>query len=605
ANHQNKRYMRLSSWLLLCFLPFCLWSQNTGVPLENPAYQILERLEIKSASEPLFHSALKYYARGDVARYAIHLDTTETSLSALDRRDLQYIFNDNNEWLQQSQWPATLAGERQLAPVRQYVDSSQTFYTQSSQPLASQSSSRYVQRQKPIFGLLYKTPANFFELDQEYFHLRVNPILNFRLGRTTNSDGWVFLNQRGVTVRGGVDGRVYFFSRILENQARYPAYVRRFRREYQALPGSGLVKNYKSTVFDIDEGNDFLNAQGYLGFNISKHVGLQLGHGRNFIGHGFRSLLLSDFSNNYFYLKLNTRIWKFHYQNIFAELDAISPNANQDRLIPKKYVAAHYLSFRPNPRWSIGLFEAVVYHRENQFELQYLNPVVLYRTIEQGLDSPDNILIGLNMHWDVFRRIRLYGQLVLDEFKFDELLIERRGWWANKLGFQLGGKYIDAFGVDHLDLGAELNVVRPYTFVHKDSSANYTHQSQSLAHPLGANFREWSANIRYQPLPRLLAELRLIRATVGRDPNGENWGSSLLLSYNSREQNFGNEIGQGIETQISLVGLNISYELFHNGYIDLYYQYRREDSAQDDLDENSGYFGLGFRMNIATREMFF
>ena len=49
---------------------------------------------------------------------------------------------------------------------------------------------------------------------------------------------------------------------------------------------------------------------------------MQLGHDRNFIGNGYRSLILADYSTPYFFLKLNTRIWKFNYQNLFAELTA-------------------------------------------------------------------------------------------------------------------------------------------------------------------------------------------------------------------------------------------------------------------------------------------
>ena len=75
---------------------------------------------------------------------------------------------------------------------------------------------------------------------------------------------------------------------------------------------------------------------------------MELGHGRHFIGNGMRSLLLSDFSNNYFYLKFNTRVWKLNYQNLFAELSAVSANQLPgDLLLNKKYMASHYLSFRP------------------------------------------------------------------------------------------------------------------------------------------------------------------------------------------------------------------------------------------------------------------
>ena len=48
---------------------------------------------------------------------------------------------------------------------------------------------------------------------------------------------------------------------------------------------------------------------------------------------------------------------------------------------------------------------------------------------------------------------------------------------------QFGGKYIDAIGVKNLDLQAEINIIRPFTYSHNDTIANYTHYNQPLAHP--------------------------------------------------------------------------------------------------------------------------
>ena len=61
---------------------------------------------------------------------------------------------------------------------------------------------------------------------------------------------------------------------------------------------------------------------------------------------------------------------------------------------------------------------------------------------------------------------------------------------AISLAYKLGGKYFDAFTVKNLDLQGEMNMVRPYTYTHYDSTANYTHYNQPLAHPLGAGFAE-------------------------------------------------------------------------------------------------------------------
>ena len=54
--------------------------------------------------------------------------------------------------------------------------------------------------------------------------------------------------------------------------------------------------------------------------------------------------------------------------------------------------------------------------------------------------------------------------------------------------YKAGFKYIDAFKIKNLDLQGELNYVRPFTYSHFDSVANYSHYNQPLAHPLGREF---------------------------------------------------------------------------------------------------------------------
>jgi len=591
----------------LAILPFFLFAQDSSVPLNGKTYSIIDRLEIKTGLRNPIHTAIQGYPRKAVVQYALAIDTAQVSLSVQDRRDLYYLFKDNNEWLEPVMPPTTLGGKNEEAFKKIYVDSSQTFYTiASSQADASSASDRYIVNDRPFLKYFYQTPANLFELTKKDFYLRVNPILNLKMGSLKEEEDPYFHNQRGVEIRGGIDDRIFFYSNILESQSRFPNYVNQRINRDLAVPGSGLYKLYSSSVFNIDNGFDYLNAQGYVGFNISSHVGLELGHGRHFIGNGYRSLLLSDYSNNYFYLKLSTRIWKLHYQNIFAELAVEGGrNVNGDVLLPKKYMATHYLSFDITKKLNIGIFETVVFSRNNHFEFQYLNPLILYRTVEGYIGSPDNVLLGTNGKWNLFNRFQLYGQLVLDEFQFSELIQERRGWWGNKLGIQAGLKYIDLFGIDHLDLRLEYNTVRPYTYTHRDSTASYTHQNQPLAHPIGANFKEIILGLRYQPLKRLTLNARLINSTFGEDGPSDNWGTNILLPNTTREAEFGNSIGQGIEAKTLIARLDISYELYHNTYLDLHFFYRNLNSEDDARDQKTTYFGGGFRMNFANRDLDF
>jgi len=574
-----------------------LLAQGTNLPLGNPAYHILDRLEIKSGQLTPYHSSLKYYTRGAATRFASRVDTMNLpNFTELDQADIEYIYRDNNEWLVPTKFYTTLAGQREKVEGRETL----------TQTEACLQDPRYVRCDKPILKYFYRTPANFLEVNDKFFHLRVNPILNLNVANANEDPNLLFFNQRGVELRAGVDDRVYFYFNILETQGRFPQYVNERIERDRALPGNGLYKDFSSNLFGAGQAYDFLNSQGYLGFNFTRHIGAQFGYGRHFIGNGYRSLLMSDFSNNYLYFKLNWNVWRFQYQNIFTELSALSANASPgDNIVPKKYMAAHHLSFNVTENLNIGLFEAVVFSRNDGFELKYLNPIILYRTVEQAFGSPDNVLIGIDGKWNLFNRFQLYGQLMLDEFKLDELIVEPNGWWANKFGIQAGVKYIDALGIDHFDLQAELNRVRPYTYTHRDSVTSYAHYNQPLAHPLGANFNEMLFIARYQPIHKLTLEARFIAADLGEDTRNENWGNNVLLPHTTRVQDFGNEIGQGVGADIFIAGVDVSYQIWHNIFLDVNYFYRRKNSDNPALSNSVSFFGGGLRMNIARQRFDF
>lgn len=554
--------------VLFWALPNVLWTQGAALPLGNPAYHTVLRQEILSGQTPEFHTGLRYFLREDVFRYALALDTAQAGLSTLDRADLDYIFRDNNEW------------------VLDYgLDSS------------------YYHRSKhPVLKYFYRTPANWFEVDVPNFRMRVNPVLNLKYGPLRDDPSPYFINQRGVELRGSFDNKIHFYSNIVESQANFPDYLRRFIETQRSLPGNGFYKRgYTSELLDFNRGYDFLNSQAYLAFSLTEHVGAQFGYGRNTIGTGFRSVLLSDFSNNYLYLKLNWRVWKLHFQNIFAELKSTSAQrVGGSQLVPKKYMAAHYLSFQVTPQMEIGLYEAVIFNRSEQFELQYLNPVILYRTIEQSVGSPDNVLIGANFKWNIARRLQLYGQFILDEFKFDELFVDPQGWWGNKFALQAGVHLPNLLGIDHLDAQLEYNTARPYTYMHFDSLSNYTHYDLPLAHPLGANFREWIATLRYQPHPRVVLDGRVLRMEYGADIAGANYGRDWKASYQSRVQDYGNEIGQGEAAEVMILGLDLSYQFRHNIFLDLHYFFRRQETVATGDRRDNSFLSAGLRMNIAN-----
>lgn len=550
-------------WAILIF-PFALAAQSSGIPLHAPSYHLLDRLDIISGVSSPIHPELKAFPRQDAADYALAVDTISTRLSWRDNADLQYLLDDNNDCIADT--------------------------------------GRFCRRnEKGLFKAFYRTPANFFEVNSKDFSMRVNPILNLGIGQQQDDPELTFINQRGLEARGEVDDKVFFYSNIVETQARFADYVTRRIDTFSAIPYAGNFKRYNPRILDVTNAYDFNQATAYIGFKATRHIGIQLGHGKHFIGNGYRSVFLSDFSNYAFYLKLNARVWRFHYQCLFQELSAVGSNnfGGGNQRIPKKYVAAHYLNYRITPRLAVGLFEATVFNRSEQFELQYLNPLILYRTVEGMIGSPDNVLLGMDARWNFLQRFQVYGQFLFDEFLFSSLVSpEEKGWWGNKFSWQAGLKYINAFGLDHLDLQLEYNTVRPFTYSHNDPYNSYTHYNQPLAHPLLSNFGELVCIARYQPLPRLALTGRFIHANPGENTATENWGANPLLSYENRVQDYGNEIGQGIKTTLDIVGVDASWMLYHNVFVDFKLLIRNKNSEDDTRDLKTSLFGLGFRMNI-------
>ncbi|MFN0013401.1 MAG: hypothetical protein ACKVU2_02535, partial [Saprospiraceae bacterium] len=198
-----------------------------------------------------------------------------------------------------------------------------------------------------------------------------------------------------------------------------------------------------------------------------------------------------------------------------------------------------------------------------------------------------------------FKRLRLYGQFLLDEFFVSEAFGSARGgWWGNKFGFQAGLKYINAFGVDHLDIQVEHNSVRPYTYSSFDSLNSYTHYNQPLAHPLWANFRETVLLARYQPHHRLVLAARLLHSQTGDDGPGENWGGNPLLGNATRQQDYGNTTAQGRRATTVLFGLNATWQWRHNLFWEARLLLRNKASTDINRDLDTRLVSLGLRWNV-------
>ena len=559
--------------LLIFIFPVTAGAQSTYLTQGSKEYHFIERLEIKQQKNTnLNFSSLKPYSRKSIVEEAQLLDSarmgykdptgqdkfknyTDLNLTRVDEYNLRSLYMNNSEWV--------------TVPHADFAS------------------------RRPILKTFYTTKPNLLEVNTKDFFLVVNPVLQVNFSKETDNNQSTFLNSRGVTIRGRIANKIGFSSTITDNQERGPSYFQQRVNGTKSLPGAGFYKTFKSTGFD------YFDARGYLTFTAAKYIDLQFGYDKNFIGNGYRSLFLSDWGNSYLFLKLNTKIWKLNYQNIFMELIP-QFKKRSDSLLTRKYAAMHHLSMNVTKWLNIGLFEGVVFGRKDHFDFQYLNPIIFYRHIEGTVGSPDNALAGFDFKANIAHRFQLYGQFLLDEFILSKVKNNPTNW-VNKFGIQAGVKYVDAFGLKNLDLQVEVNRVRPFTYSHNDTIANYTHYNQPLAHPLGANFQEVIGILHYQPAPKWRINAKVIYYYQGLDSAGINYGSNPFRDYTTRTMEDGYKVGSGNKATCFNGTLDISYELRENIFLDASLQQRNYKLANTPGSTNSTMITAGIRLNMFKR----
>ncbi len=548
-------------WLssVAVFITGLVAAQGVYIPLGGDAYHLIDRLDIEYGKVlPMHATGFKPFSRKHIGEYVSEVGKNNiTSTGKRFDYNMNYLFNETSEWLPDT----TIKSRKQV-------------------------------------WIFYPEPASMFMVNVPNFIFKINPVIQVQLGKESKQEQMQFFNTRGAEFRGVIAKRIGFYSYVTSTLARFPSFVQQRIKDEQAIPNEGYWKEYRVT------GQDYFTARGYVTFNAFNVIDFQLGHDRNFIGNGHRSLVLSDFPNNYFFFKMQTKVWRITYTNLFTEFIQ-QYNRGGDRLLDKKYGAFHHLNIHIAKWLDIGIFEGVVFQRENRFELQYLNPIIFYRAIEQALGSPDNMLVGIDYKINMLRHVQLYGQFVLDEYNFGNL-IKRNGWWANKFALQTGAKYINAFAVKHLDLQGEFNMARPYMYTHTSTVNNYTHYNQPIAHPLGANFYEAVGILRYQIAAPVTLTGRLVYAIKGADTTGSNFGGNIFLPTGGPGhipvfQEFGNTMTQGVKTNILILNLIVSYQIKHHLYADVNVMARNVSSEHEPYKKNAVLLNAGIRWNLPFR----
>jgi hypothetical protein len=322
---------------------------------------------------------------------------------------------------------------------------------------------------------------SLLEVDSPEFKICFDPLFLFEYGPDQISGKTLYRNTRGVRVTASIGREFYFETSFLENQARYPQYVMDMVDSLNVFPQQGRAKPFKT------DGADFAMAWGTLHWKPVSWLMLRAGHDRFFIGNGYRSLLLSDNAFVMPFAQLTVHGKKWSYTSVWSNLQTLRFgayvfNALSEPVFTRKGYTFQYLTWRPLKFIEAGFFLGTIWS-----DFPGLMALPLPGAGNMG-NTSINQAGGLNLHLSVLQKYRLYGQVLLNGK-------ERYGW-------QAGMRSSHIAGIRNLSFLAEYNQVMPYTYQSKSNRLNspdgFHHYNQSLAHPLGANFREYLGILQYR-----------------------------------------------------------------------------------------------------------
>lgn len=392
---------------------------------------------------------------------------------------------------------------------------------------------------------------NLFHIRSGDVHITIDPLFQFEGGfdlgdQTAYADtNRYYFNTRGVMVRGDIGKKLSFQTMVHESQALVPQYLFLNTVATGALSGQGRVK------FDQVRRLDIGWSQAHLSVSPVDWLNIQFGHGKHFVGHGYRSVILSDNAPPAPFLKFSalTRDRRFQYSTWHTkQTSGLGP---QDRLPTGRSSESLFYWYRARydhlsmdlGRIQLGLFEVTQFGTIDSsgvrpFDLLELNPVIGVNSLLGLSRDKARTMLGVDLRVKVLDKAYVYGQLAAED---------RIAWQAGLRAFDVGRKDL------HLQL--EYNTAEPFMYMHTPSQLAYRHGGTPMAHPQGSAFQEAVAIVDIGFWERLWFQAKVNVAQLQFDSlSTDNHGSRLTMPEEP-----GTNVKEAGQRTLTYVDVNASY----------------------------------------------
>lgn len=422
----------------------------------------------------------------------------------------------------------------------------------------------------------------------------INTLFNINKTKLKEDLGSYWQNTRGFEIHGNLGKNLSFYTDFYENQAYFLPYIDQNVENRFVIPGQGAWKIYGADKL----GKDYNYASGYISFSPTKNINLQIGHSKNFIGSGYRSLLLSDNSFHYPFLKFTYTKRKIQYTIMYTEFQSFKT----------KYYFYHYkkhgsfllLNYSPIANIELGFFEGIIWKTSDnityvkKFPALFFIPLPIIREIAYGLNNENNILLGLNFRAKFYKYGDIYGQIAIDDISKES--------FYNRYGIQAGLKIYDVFAEkikkQNLFIEIEYNYTKPYMYTQENTYSAYTNMNEALTSTLGAGYNEMIGILNYKFYGfEITAQINKIISS--EDTTGTNFGTNLLLSnYTSTFQNTKNYVGQGLRSDILIKKISLAYIINAKTNLQIFIELESRKYQTEITKDDLFFVSFGFKNKI-------
>jgi hypothetical protein len=417
---------------------------------------------------------------------------------------------------------------------------------------------------------------------------------DFDIGRDFSGKLTTSTTSLGLQLGGTVSNKLYYNVTGYLSGAVVPDYLATYINQVGVVPGQAYAKTFG------DNGYNWSYITATVSYTPIKYLNISAGRDKTFIGDGYRSMLLSDYASPYPFLKLTGTLGNVTYMVMWTDMNdpAFTSPYNVSR---QKFGVFHYLDWNVNNRLSFGFFENITgfFTDDNgvkrPFDFNYINPILFLKPVNNASDDPDKSLLGLTGKYKITNGITVYGQFALNEFH-EKDFFSSDGGSDNKYGWQLGFRGANLFGIKNLNYLVESNNAKPYTYSARSAIENYSSNSEPLAHPWGANFRELVGLLSYS-YKRFDFSGEADYGHYGLDINGINYGKDIFQTYPT-PNTYGNYIGQGLTTNMYFLEGKVAYVLNpkYNLRIEFGGIYRQEQNSE--FKDKTSMLTIGLRSSF-------